>query len=80
MDTWIVLDRLARLISFVKVVRDFWIGDLLCFRTFCEEALLEVGGDPAFLDSFDEHADSDAYALELQRAEIEDVGGDPSFL
>ena len=45
-----------------------------------EEALLEVGGDPAFLDSFDEHADSNAYDLELQRADIEDVGGDPSFL
>ena len=55
-----------------EVLEDEILGD--------EEALLEVGGDPAFLDSFDEHADSDAYALELQRAEIEDVGGDPSFL
>ena len=45
-----------------------------------EEEMLEVGGDPAFLDSYDEHHDSGAYDQELLRAEIEEMGGDPSFL
>lgn len=46
-----------------------------------EESLLEVGGDPNFLDSYDERADeSKAYDRELLREEIEEAGGDASFL
>ncbi|CAB9530074.1 expressed unknown protein [Seminavis robusta] len=46
-----------------------------------EEQLLEVGGDPAFLDSYDAtNDDSKAYDMELRREEILELGGDPSFL
>lgn len=46
-----------------------------------EESLLEVGGDPNFLDSYDGRADeSRAYDRELLREEIEEAGGDASFL
>ena len=45
-----------------------------------EEDLLAVGGDPAFLASYDENDTSNAYDMEVQRAEIEEMGGDPSFL
>jgi len=43
-----------------------------------EEQLLDVGGDPAFLDSFDPN--EEAYDSGLLREEIEEMGGDPSFL
>lgn len=45
-----------------------------------EEELLSVGGDPAFLDSYDKVSESDSYEREVQRAEIEEIGGDTSFL